>query len=111
MRKLYYASGFVILSDTVCAAVLEYAHALAQAGQSDLIDVPAAMSDEGARGSTTLLIGPTSQLFAAPALDRGVDLEDAEVVASVRQKIAQLRPPSPQPEEGRSLGLFNTYNE
>ena len=98
MRKLYYASGFVLLSDTVCAAVLDYAHALAEVGKSDVVAVPA-LSDEGARGETTMLLGPASQLFAAPALDRAVDLEDEEAVATMRQKIARLRPPNPQIEE------------
>ncbi len=98
MRKLYYASGFVLLSDTVCEAVLDYAHALAEVGKSDVVQVPA-LSDEGARGETTMLIGPASQLFAAPALDRAVDLEDDDIVATMRLKIARLRPPNPQVEE------------
>jgi hypothetical protein len=72
--------------------VLEYAHHLAQAGQSDIISVPA-MSDEGAHGKTILLIGPTSEIFAAPALDRGVDLDDAEAVAYMREKTRHLLPP------------------
>jgi hypothetical protein len=106
MRKLYYASGFVILSDEVCDAVIEYAHQLAQAKQSDLVTVPA-LSDEGARGMTTLLIGPASALFAAPALDRGVDLDDDHAVASMRKKIESLLPHSPgseqrHPDEHRS---------
>ena len=100
MQKLYYASGFVILSDSVCAAILDYAHQLAQVKQSDLVTIPA-LSDEGTRGMTTLLIGPASALFAAPALDRGVDLEDDEAVASMRQKIASLAPPSPISEKPR----------
>src|SRR4051812_1288180 len=91
MRKLYYASGFVIISDSVCEAVLDYAHHLAQAGESDLISIPT-MSDEGAQGKTTLLIGPTSEIFAAPALDRGVDLDDDESVASMREKTKRLLP-------------------
>jgi hypothetical protein len=103
MRKLYYASGFVILSDSVCDAVVEYAHQLAQAKQSDLVTVPA-LSDEGAVGKTTLLIGPASALFAAPALDRGVDLDDDESVAYMRKKISRLLPPraaSDQPDEAQ----------
>jgi hypothetical protein len=98
MQKLYYASGFVILDDSVCDAVLDYAHQLAQVQLSDLVTIPA-LSDEGARGMTTLLIGPASALFAAPALDRGVDLKDDEAVASMRQKIARLDPPSPVSEK------------
>jgi hypothetical protein len=99
MRKLYYASGFVILSDSVCDAVLDYARQLAQAKQSDLVTVPA-LSDEGALGMTTLLIGPASALFAAPALDRGMDLEDENAVAAMREKIARLLPPSAAADQG-----------
>ena len=103
MQKLYYASGFVIIDDTVCDAVLDYAHQLALVQRSDLVTIPA-LSDEGARGMTTLLIGPASALFAAPALDRGVDLEDEEAVASMRQKIARLDPPSPVSEKAHEDG-------
>jgi hypothetical protein len=100
MRKLYYASGFVILSDSVCDAVLDYARQLALAKQSDLVTVPA-LSDEGAVGMTRFLIGPASALFAAPALDRGVDLDDDAAVASMREKIARLLPPTPAGDQGR----------
>jgi hypothetical protein len=91
MQKIYYASGFVIVSDTVSYAVLEYAQALADVGKSDLVHVPS-MSDEGLRGQTRLLLGPASQLFAAPALDRGLDLEDDNAVLALREKTARLGP-------------------
>lgn len=86
----------VILSDSVCDAVLDYARQLAQ---SDLVTVPA-LSDEGAQGMTTLLIGPASALFAAPALDRSMDLDDEEAVAVMREKIAHLLPPSAAADQG-----------
>lgn len=97
MQKLYYAGGFILLGDSVCDAVVEYAQALADVGKSDLVVVPA-LSDEGLRGTVRLLIGPASQLFAAPALDRDVDLEDIEAVASMRDKTARLRTPRAQPD-------------
>lgn len=98
MQKLYYASGYVLLGDTVGDAVMEYARALADVGKSDLVTVPS-LSDEGLRGTTRILIGPSSQIFAAPALDRGVDLEDAEAVDSMKEKTARLLPARPQPSE------------
>ena len=82
----------------MCAAVIDHARALADAGTSDLVRIPA-LSDEGMRGEATLLLGPTSELFAAAAWDRDVDLDDEEAVASMRQKIAALRPPAPQTED------------
>jgi hypothetical protein len=91
MQKLYYASGYVLLSDTMCDAVMDYAKALADTNTSDLVIVPS-MSDEGVRGVTRLLLGPASQIFAAPAMDRGVDLEDDVAVARMTEKIALLQP-------------------
>ncbi|QHC60272.1 hypothetical protein [Rathayibacter sp. VKM Ac-2760] len=97
MQKLYYASGWVLLGDSVCSAVVEYAQALANVGKSDLVVVPG-LSDEGIRGATRLLLGPASQLFTSPALDRGVDLDDDTAVTSMRDKARRLLPARPTTE-------------
>ena len=94
MQKLFYAGGYIFLDDDVCDALVRYAQALADVGKSDLVVVPA-LSDEGMRGQTRLLIGPASQLFTAPALDRGADLRDAESTRSMREKTARLQPSAP----------------
>ncbi|KZX21829.1 hypothetical protein [Rathayibacter tanaceti] len=94
MQKLYYASGYVLLGDEVCGAVVEYAQALANVSKSDFVVVPS-LSDEGLRGETRLLIGPASQLFSGPVLDRGVDLDDPAVVESMREKTRRLQPARP----------------
>jgi predicted RecA/RadA family phage recombinase len=91
MKKLYYSSGHVLVGDTVCAAVMDYAKALGDVVKSDLIAVPS-LSEDGVRGETVFLLGPASQLFAAPAVDRGVDLDDDEAVAAMRHKISRLQP-------------------
>jgi hypothetical protein len=94
MQKLYYASGYVLLDDAVCDALVRYARALADVGKSDLVIVPA-LSDEGMQGRTQLLIGPASQLFTAPALDRGIDLTDSDAVRSMKDRTARLQPSQP----------------
>jgi hypothetical protein len=103
MQKLYYAGGFVLLGDTVCTAVMDYSKMLADVGKSDLVVVPS-LSEEGMRGETRFLIGPASQIFAAPALDRGVDLEDDDAVASMREKIARLQPLRAQVDQEAGKG-------
>jgi hypothetical protein len=95
MQKLFYASGYVILGDDICTAVVEYARALANVGKSDLVTVPA-LSDEALRGEARLLLGPASQLFSSPALDRAVDLDDEAALESMREKTRNLRPPKPR---------------
>ena len=94
MQKLYYAGGYIFLDDDVCDALVLYAKALADVGKSDLVTVPA-LSDEGMQGRTRLLVGPASQLFSAPALDRGVDLTDAGATQSMHDKTARLQPSKP----------------
>ena len=94
MQKLFYAGGHIFLDDEICDALVAYAQALADVNKSDLVIVPA-LSDEGMQGQTRLLIGPASQLFTAPALDRGIDLSDPAAAASMREKTARLRPAEP----------------
>ncbi len=105
MKKLYYVSGHVVVSDSICAAVIDYARALGETDRSDLVRIPA-LSDEGARGEAVLLIGPSSELFVAAALDRAADLDDDEAVNSMRLKIAALRPPAPQTEDRAAVESY-----
>lgn len=106
MQKLFYASGYVILGDEICTAVVEYARALANVGKSDLVTVPA-LSDEALRGEARLLLGPASQLFSSPALDRAVDLDDPTALESMREKTRNLQPPKPR--EGAEDGPSDFY--
>ena len=97
MQKLFYAGGYIFLDDEICESLVAYAQALADVNKSDLVIVPA-LSDEGMQGQTRLLIGPASQLFTAPALDRGFDLSDPAEAASMKEKTARLRPAQPMLE-------------
>jgi hypothetical protein len=112
MQKLFYSSGYVLIADDVCTAVLEYAQALADVGKSDLVLVPS-LSDEGVRGQTRLLLGPASQLFASPSLDRGVDLSDPGSVEEMRRKTSRLRPTvaqySDQPSSARTAEFDDVH--
>lgn len=110
MQKLYYAGGFVLLGDKVCSALMEYASALADVRRSDLVTIPA-MSDEETRGSARLLIGPASEIFAAPAEDRGVDLDDEETTAAIQRKIDRLRPARPMYFSDDEEGQHNDHHD
>ncbi len=94
MRRLHYASGFVLVDDRICKAVLRYARALAVAEESDVVTVPV-LTDIGSRGFAHLLIGPASQLFSTP-VDNGPDEGyDPEVVRDLERKTAKLQPYKP----------------
>lgn len=94
MIKLYYAGGSVEVGDDVAEAVMDYAHALADVGKSDLVKIPVT-SETGTRGIARLLIGPSSELMASPADDNDVDLTDPPLLEDLRAKIARLQPQRP----------------
>jgi hypothetical protein len=92
--KLYYAGGTVEVGDDVAEAVMDYAHALADVGKSDLVEIPV-ISETGTRRIARLLIGPSSELLASPVDDGDVDLADPPLLDDLRDKIARLQPHRP----------------
>ncbi|MFC0682651.1 hypothetical protein ACFFGH_32885 [Lysobacter korlensis] len=90
MRRLYYSSGYILIDDRTCKAVLRYARALAVSGKSDVVTVPV-ITDGGSRGSAHLLIGPASELFSTP-VDNSRDAEyDPAVVEELERMTAELQ--------------------
>jgi hypothetical protein len=94
MRRLYYSSGYVLVDDRVCKAVLRYARALAMNDQSDVVTVPM-ITDEGVHGSAHLLIGPASELFSTPVDDASDEEYDPDLVRELERKTAELQPYKP----------------
>jgi len=89
MDQIFYAGETLTTGTEIAAALLEYAQALAGAEKSDTVDIPI-RSDDGTIGRATLVIGPASQLVAIAAADDIAELEDADVVATLRQRAAAL---------------------
>jgi hypothetical protein len=94
VRRLYYSSGYVLVDDRVCKAVLRYARALAMNEQSDVVTVPV-VTDDGTHGSAHLLIGPASELFSTPFNDTPDAEYDPEVVRELERMTAALQPYKP----------------
>jgi hypothetical protein len=93
MMRLKYAGGEVFVSDEASHALLHYAEGLALSDSSDTVALPVVTID-GVAGVAEILIGPASQLLALPAAEK-FDLDDAEVIASMREKLAALQPSRP----------------
>ncbi|GGF16100.1 hypothetical protein [Subtercola lobariae] len=103
MRELHYGSGVITVSFDVCSAVFDYTVALANAGRTDRITIP--VLNGGERGFSNLLLGPQTQLYCTASGDEagtgettagagtstpGVDLDDAELIETLKRKTAQL---------------------
>jgi hypothetical protein len=94
VRRLHYSSGFVLIDDRVCKAVLRYARALAISDQSDVVSIPV-LTDTGSRGIAHLLIGPASELFSTPVDNSPDEGYDPDVVKKLERMTAELQPYKP----------------
>jgi hypothetical protein len=90
MRRLHYSSGYVLVDDRTCKAVLRYARALAVADKSDVVTIPV-ITDSGSRGNAHLLIGPASELFSTPVDNSPDDQYDPDVVLELERMTAELQ--------------------
>ncbi len=95
MRKLYYASGYLLMADQTCKALLRYARALAQTGESDIVTVPT-INEGGSIGFAHLLIGPASQLFSTPVENASEEPLDEATILELEQRTAELQPARPE---------------
>jgi hypothetical protein len=89
MQRIYYCTGTSFLTgDDVADAVLEYAWVLAQYGRFDLVRVPTRRAD-GSTGSSTLLVGPSSQISTedVSAAEAGDELVARDLVQSLREPL------------------------
>ncbi|GAB2449337.1 hypothetical protein HD599_002002 [Conyzicola lurida] len=94
MRRVYYSSGSVLTADSIAAAVLEYAEALAKNGRADIVAVPVVLAS-GHVGTATLLIGPTSQLASVTEESELPSPDDDQLVADLQDRSRRLGSPKP----------------
>ncbi|KQX06916.1 MULTISPECIES: hypothetical protein [unclassified Leifsonia] len=95
MRRVHYAGGTVMVDDLTCKALLRYARALAQTGESDIVEIPV-ITDTGSQAHAHMLIGPSSQLFATTVDNAAESIVEDEVIAELERLTARLQPSRPQ---------------
>jgi hypothetical protein len=89
MQRLHYTGDSILVSDDVCAAILDLARALAVMQVSEVVKVPI-VDEAGSLTEAELLIGPASQLYSTPADDVSNIEVDPELVAELRRRTAEL---------------------
>lgn len=97
MRRIVYAGSAFYTGDTLAETLLEYARALARHGIADTVFVPG-RTTQGDYDRVELLLGPASQIVSEPVELMGAELEDADLVAHLRELTAKLAPHKPQSE-------------
>lgn len=98
MMELHYAGATAIISDEMAAALVEYAKTLGVAGSADALEVPS-ISEDGARGVLSMLVGPASQLVAEQTAHGDTDINDGAAIAIIQQKMRDLHPKVVMPSE------------
>ena len=93
MDRIHYAGDSLLTGTEIATALLEYAQALAGAGNSDTVEIPI-VRDDGSVGRANFVIGPASQLVSIVEVSERAELEDQEVVESLRHKAAALGTPT-----------------
>jgi hypothetical protein len=91
VKTILFANAELLTGDDVALAVLHYSGALAEAGLAETIEVPILEAD-GSRGVALMLVGPASMIVAVDTETQFEELVDEAAVASLEQKIRQLRP-------------------
>jgi hypothetical protein len=106
METIYYANDTLRTGTDIARAVLDYAGALARRNSSETVDIPVRRED-GTLGRANLLLGPASQLVAETAADSADEVEDEELVRTLRERIKELSIGTGQPFEADDIGAVD----
>ena len=92
-----YAGDELLTGSEIADALLDYGQALALNGTASKVEIPT-LDPDGSRSTTTVLVGPASQIVAKSADTEFEELRDPAVVADLRARTRALRPnPSAPP--------------
>jgi hypothetical protein len=110
MRKLFYSSGDMLVSDHTCKALLRYARALANANKAVVVSVPV-LIEGGVPATGHLLIGPASEIFSVPVENSEEGPVDLEVIAELERLTRTLQPSRPSwDEEMTDIGSLSDFD-
>ncbi|MEF2977249.1 hypothetical protein [Subtercola sp. YIM 133946] len=110
MRRLYFASSYVMVADLTCKAVLRYARALANHGTADIVTIPV-ITEGGSQALAHLLLGPNSQLFSTPIEESQDEPVDTGVIAELERLTRELQPSRPAwPQEMTDIPNLSDYD-
>ena len=90
MKRLHQAGGSVLTGDALADAVLDYARALGNRRQLDVVDIPV-ITERGERGHAQLLIGSGIELMSVTASSISPELLDQDAVDAISRQAAGKR--------------------
>jgi len=87
MKHIHYDGSTITTGDDIAEAVVEYAAALGANGGTDTVHVPT-FDAHGTATTSTILIGPASQIVVSDAEEDELEPEDEHFVGRLREASA-----------------------
>jgi len=85
MKKLHFPGGSVLTGNDLADALMQYAEALCNRRQFDVVNIPV-VGDDGQLGRAHMLIGSATQLVSVTAGYTGPELVEPETVDFLNRK-------------------------
>jgi len=101
VKYINYDGSVIMTGDLIAEALADYAAVLGANGRTDTVHVPTVGAD-GAIETTTVLVGPASELVLTPAPEDELDLEDQAFIRRLRDAAATAGPDRPINADGRT---------
>lgn len=101
MKYINYDGSVIMTGDRIAEALADYAAVLGANGRTDSVHVPTVGAD-GSVESTTVLVGPASELVLTAAPDDELDIEDRDFIRRLRDAAANAGPDLPLNADGRT---------
>ncbi|MFM9921238.1 hypothetical protein [Lacisediminihabitans sp. H27-G8] len=83
MERIHYSGDSFVTGTEIAAAIFSYSEALAKRGSSATVTIPV-REEDGSIEHARLLLGPASQIVSESEPSDFDELEDGELVASIR---------------------------
>lgn len=86
MKSLIYGASSILVGDDVASAVLHYATVLAQARESDVVDIPT-VDDVGIAAHASVVLGPGVAVMAVDAPEDALETEAPDFVEQLAGRV------------------------
>jgi hypothetical protein len=94
MKLIHYAGDTLLTGDAIADALVDYAAALAREETSTAVMIPVRV-DGGGVDQVSVLLGPASQIVAAPEHSEYDEIVDDELVSFMASAASRLSGPQP----------------
>ena len=91
VKEISYADQHIVTSDEIADRVLDYAKLVAIANTADRLSLPA-VDSAGSVHTVNVLIGPASQISAAPYALEAVHIPSEATLTDIEERIRAVQP-------------------